>query len=373
MKHIRHGLGLILALLLIVCTIPSCSFEPVTIRSCGSGFYFDGDSGKTYKIKELNVTSQNNYFYLDDYFCSKSLGKEYKIKSGLSTVGSVYLAKKSDHYNKELFEFNVDALNSNILSITPDMNYVRVYSTEAGNSHELYIRIEERTLPLDLTLENVNIYTSEPIPVIYSGSACDINLILEGTNTLIAGNQKYTEQSFSQAVKDGALSQMEIRSIDDFRETIRTSSGFLGIDTAVFADSAIAAKDQSVLDGILKWEAGENGSRGLNGKPAIISRGGISIRGTGTLNAKGGDGYNGANANNSLFGTADGGKGGKGGSGVLCAGLLIMNGGKTVLQGGEGGKGGEPVGGLFGMTSGSKGADGKDGGASTVTYPRKIS
>ena len=155
-KGILIGIA-VLALITLIAIGLLGGFEEFQVYSCGSGFYFNRSAAITYKIKELGITSEENYFILDDYFVSNEYGTEYKIKGNIFNVGSVYLAKKSEYYNPEIYRFNLDTYDSEILTITPEMSYVEIYSSDPNKEHTLMVNVEKRDFPVDITLENVNI------------------------------------------------------------------------------------------------------------------------------------------------------------------------------------------------------------------------
>lgn len=371
-------------LLVTVLPICSCSKEELEIYSCGNAFYIN-QPNKTYTIKELGVTSNGNAFFVDGYFCSEELGDPYAIKDGWFNVGTVYLAKKSSFYDSTVHEFNLDNYNEPVINITEDMDYVRIYSSDENNKHCLYINIEPRELPLDLVLENVQIYTDYGIPVIFSQTYQDINLILKGKNKLSAGvSYNFTYKSFQERVND-EISVMEEKfyneyesakdAINNFPDGVM-SEGIVDHTYGHLINSADKALDafENVLQGTIDMVAGVDGVKGFDGIACIVHAGGISVNGTGSLSVYGGDGSTGEDAASSLLGTADGGPGGNGAPALCCARYLSLDPVQVQLHGGEGGEGGDPSEGGFGIfgSSGDKGSKGRKGVDYSIASPRMM-
>ena len=120
---------LICLLLVLALAIPfaGCSSEEIEVVSCGSGFYFNGD--KEYEVVELGTSTTGNSFYHEDYFYSERLGEKYTLKSGWFDTHDIYLAKKSEHYNSEVYRFDLADYHRSVLPIEPTMNYVEIFST----------------------------------------------------------------------------------------------------------------------------------------------------------------------------------------------------------------------------------------------------
>lgn len=376
MKTVLRVISLVLLISLMGITLSACSlFEKFTVYSCASGFYFNKSGDKTYKIEELDVESDGNYFYLEDYFYSESLGTEYKIKRGLFNVGSVYLAKKSDHYNEEVYTFDIAEYKDKYLKITPEMNYVEITSSTPDKAVATYIQIEERELPLDLTLNNVNIKAGWGIPALFVASKSDVNLILKGENSIEAVTPNDTLAALYQRLK-GTLSDAEELFYDTLRERQYLIDAWNGekasgdVTYHYFDMVSDLMKDgmDSIVGSFENLFEGKEGAQGMHGASAIVSPAGISVSGEGSLYAKGGSGASGGDAGVGIFGTSDGGDGGNGGSGFSCLQFLDIT-GNLNTEGGVGGQGGEAAKGL--MASGNKGAKGKDGLGVSVTNPKE--
>ena len=363
------------------------AFTEFEVYSCGSGFYFNRAVDWSYEIKELGVESDENYFYLEDYFVSEELGTEYDIKGNIFKVGSVYLAKKSDYYNPEVFEFDLDTYDSNVIVITPEMSYVEIYSNNPNVTHSLSISIEQRSLPVDITFKDVNIMSEDAIPVLFSAALTDINIKLVGKNTIKAGATSYTVKGLAEKITDGIFSFVE----QNFYESIKCVYDEMKfIDDAVDGNhnllriaSHYAMEVESLydvfvvntIDAAISLLGGSTGIEGAKGASAFMVPCGMSIGGTGTLSITGGDGGNGGSASESLLGTADGGNGGEGGAAISCATIVVSQGTKVLANGGKGGMGGEPSKsgfGLFNDSLGQTGAQGKVGEGYLGEIPRRV-
>jgi hypothetical protein len=359
--------------------LTSCGFEKFTVYSCGSGFYFNRSNDATYQIPDLDVESTGNYFYLPDYFCSEELGTEYKIKRGFFTVGSVYLAKKSDHYDEKIFNFDVWEYHDESIVITSDMYYVELTSSKPEEPANVYIQIEEREVPLDLTLNGVNICATSGTPVIFSSAIADINVILKGENELKVGPQRFTLEELVQYLQKEAISsqlKLHHKAMEEVNYAADALTGKIGSQAAAehyrnkVTNLLIGVGESwvGILEGVGEVFTGKEGVAGLDGVTAFVHPCGISFSGEGSVKLEGGGGRNGCDASASLFGSADGGDGGNGGSGICCGNYLDITGRVTLIGGGLG-QGGEPSKGLFG-SNGSRGNNGTEGVPAEVANPR---
>ena len=352
----------------------SCGGNKFQLYTCGSGFYFNRSEKRTFKIKDLDVKSTGNYFYLDDYFCSNQYGKDYKIKGFLGfTIGKVKLAKKSEIYNQEQFKYNVDELSSELI-ITKDMNYVELYSN-SGSKKNLFIVVEARDTALDLTLNNVNLCTTKAVPVIFSKCSADINLKIQGYCTLEAGKQKGTQgdlaamlKQIANGTKQGAEAlfyagineiKREFNALVDIYNNGLTSYLDYFEETCSMISDGLLTACETIWNGAGHVLMGKEGDTGIGGVATIMHLAGMSISGNGSLHVIGGAGSNGQNASNSLIGSADGGDGGSGGYGISTGNLLKII--EVRAEGGNPGQGGAPSKGLFGLigSSGSYGSSGR--------------
>ena len=383
-KGILIGIA-VLALITLIAIGLLGGFEEFQVYSCGSGFYFNRSAAITYKIKELGITSEENYFILDDYFVSNEYGTEYKIKGNIFNVGSVYLAKKSEYYNPEIYRFNLDTYNSEILTITPEMSYVEIYSSDPNKEHTLMVNVEKRDFPVDITLENVNIVSGGAVPVLFCSSITDINIILKGQNTLRAGKNSYTLQEFIEKVQSGALSFVEQQFYEDvkhvydelkFLQSTIDGNETFGDVSWHYAEQIFDAQlsfMENAFDAVVGVVTGVSGDQGATGATCVLVPMGISFNGNGTVTIIGGEGAKGGNASNSLIGKASGGKGGNGGVALSCNNIIISADTTVEANGGKGGYGGEPSKGGLGLlgSSGSKGAKGSDGESYIIVNRRR--
>lgn len=380
MKKLIKAIVIIILLLGIsgvVCYALFGGFSKFEVNSCGSGFYFNRSAKLSYTIKELDVKAESNYFYLEDYFYSEELGQEYTVKGRLLDVGKVYLAKKSEHYNPEKYVFDIANMDTYALTITKEMNYVEITSSSPAEEIDMYIHIESREIPLDLTLNNVNIRTEKGVPVIMSSAFTDINVILKGESSLKAGGKSVTLDELIDQIKNNKLSEQEKKYYDAVNELEYAKESLSGKNS--MADVSFHYFDKlnkysmksidKLLDGVSNVLGGKEGAEGADGSAAFIHPCGISFSGEGSLYLLGGAGGKGGSASVSLMGQADGGDGGNGGEGLVCGALLDLT-GNLEIEGGWGGSGGEPSKGLMG-SMGSTGRKGKNGESVSVANPRR--
>lgn len=375
----KRLIGVLLVLILVLVPLTGCAEEePLEVVSCGSGFYFNRSAEKTYVIEELGVESTGNYFYLADYFVSETLGTEYEIKDGWFKTGSVFLAKKSEHYDPIRHTFNVDEYNHRILAITPEMNYVGLYS-ESGETANVQIQIlAGRTTPLDLKLESVSLTAGEGLPVIFSAAVTDVNVILAGENEIVAAEQIYTVKELAERAQQQLFGDQEeafYEMLEDAKEEFANGTDAIGDDLIEGLSHYLSGLGEigkgvvdGIVDGVTDVISGAEGVAGAAGADAIVLPGGVSFSGEGTLSVTGGKGAAGSAATNSLMGDAKGGNGGAGGDALLANAYLDVSGGVSAT-GGDGGAGGAGSNGLF--SDGEQGDYGKSGLGLNVANERK--
>ena len=378
------SLAVVMLLLTVMLLITSCYEykEELKVYTCGSGFYINRDDNYNYYIDDLNVESNGNSFYLEDYFCSEEFGIPYAISDGIIDMGNVYLAKKDDYYNENIFDFDLDSYADCCIEITPEMNYVNIHSSNTEVSHELFIVIKPRDIPLDITFENVNICTKSAIPVFYSQAYVDVNIRLIGKNTFSTGNISQRSTSVWERLENG-LTEIENRFVSAYESAPSYIEGIsqkisnqtvLTTITSCYNSLTGLSIDlfTGLVNGMQNIFTGVEGSDGRNGVACFIHAGGVCFTGDGSLSTMGGSGENGYDAKDSMFGGADGGNGGMGGEGFVCKRLLIVSPSCLWSSGGKGGKGGDPSNGLWGIagSSGKQGSLGRDGKALVIAEPR---
>ena len=383
MKKSLKASAILVLIALILLMLSGCRVykEDFTVYDCGSGFYFNREDKFNYFISELDLESNGNYFCCEDYFYSEELGKKYTLTDGLFDIGYVYLAKKSDYYNETVYSFDVDSYDQDSILITADMDYVHIFS-ESGKSKELFIYVEPRDFPLDITLENVNLYTSSAVPVFLSGAKSAINIKLVGSNSFKAGSFGQRSSSNSDLLQNG-LTKIEnvfnssYDSLVDYIEGHPDYLSFSNFNQTTYSAIGRICKTSSNLienfiDGVFNFWGGEEGSEGIRGISCFMHLGGLSFYGDGSIYIEGGKGENGMDASNSLAGSANGGKGGQGGTGLICS-YFINHNEVAAISGGDGGKGGAPSKGLWGYagSSGEYGKEGAKGATTNITVPRR--
>ena len=244
------------------------------------------------------------------------------------------------------------------------------------------IKIENRTLPLELTLDGINITSVDGASTVISESFQDVMLIVKGENHINCSAQPYTVEEYARAVESGTSKYLN--AIKDTYDTLKNMSDAMKsgtwsvltgsarpMDAINSVASSFLAQEKAYFDkavnavsGVL---VGEDGVAGKDGSDAFVHFGALCIY-TPTafdqLFVTGGAGRRGTDASKyTVFGLANGGTGGSGGNGVKCE-TLIVYGSGAILNGGsgaEGGKNSEAYGGLFGnsMARGSASSGGK--------------
>lgn len=370
----KRCLSAIVCCILVSAVLVSTACNSTTrihpIRGAGSGFYVSASPDETYKIKELDAKSTGNYFVLEDYVVDAE-GKQYEVLNKKKTVGYINLKKKSEVYNSKKFEFNLDTFSSKIINITADMNYVEIYSSDPSIAREIYINVQLRDTPLDITLRNANIYTVKRMPVLYNGSQGDINLILEGENRIKAGSEDMTAEEYEQiraynAVED--IVTVVAVPILMYNRMKKTTNRL--IKNAIFTPNEFL--DKFVKEGEMAfemtkvwWESvegiiyGENGYAGLLGESSLVSIGNITVYGNGNLEVIGGDGGDGGDASKFAAFGAYGGRGGDSGHAVYCHGYYNFAGGSVKLKPGRPGVGGRGTAGINDDVNTMHGGDGR--------------
>lgn len=331
----------------------------VSVPCAGSSAFVSSSDGAPYKIKELNIVSENNLFTFDDYVGDKN-GTEYTVvNSRNDKIGVIKLSKKSEIYNPEIFEFNLDTYGFKTLIITEEMNYVNIYSSDPSVAKELFIMVQYRTEPLDITFNNVNIYTVNSMPVLFNPFDVDINIICKGTNTIQSGGilmsiEQYNEylNLNKQQIENGFLLVLA-------PEIVWCYGMYQALD--VYTNDSLSGFIQTFktkLDEMLSfvetyWSYVENavyGEKGADGFDGIstIQAFNVNFMGDGNLTLVGGNGGNGLDASLSLMGSR-GGDGGDAGPAIYCkTSINVMNSANyKILSGspGIGGKGSLGIGG----------------------------
>ncbi|MBR2377493.1 MAG: hypothetical protein IKA85_07000 [Clostridia bacterium] len=377
-KTLINVLAIVLIAFIVLTTLAK-GWTKFEVTTSASGFSINRSSNWSYSIDELGIKQKSNNFYLEDYFVSEELGEEYTIKGRFFPMGKVKLAKKSEHYNQQEYNFNLIEYHNRVITITENMNYVRIYSN-SGSTVCTYIRIEKRSTPVDIILENANILSAPGVPAICSVGICDVNIIARGNCSLQAGRQTFTVEDLKKMVKTNITDPLIRSHYEDltyvYNEIQYWNNGkdktfgeiyeHYGLQLANSLLSFTEGAFNFVVGGASMIIGGRKGDDGAAGSDTIIILGGLSVKCEGNLRVEGGRGGNGLNASNSLAGTADGGDGGNGGDGICCLSFITADTyGEDVLtiEGGAGGNGGEPSKGGFGLlgSSGSRGNQGRKG------------
>ena len=365
MKRFGSIIVCIAMIITLVASFASCTALDIDIYGCGSGLYLGGSDDYKYYIRALDATSDGACFVLEDYFYSEELGEKYEVHDEFFKVGETYLAKKSDYYDPQVYDINIDTYGSSCLTISSNMDYVHIYS-ESGEQKAIYIEVEPRDIPLDITFENVNICTPTDVPVVFSKTYQDINIKAVGRNTLQAGCVEDRHLTTLDKLKNG-LYEMEHRFACSLSETLDLladipDSVMSGDITDIIRRQVSASRKAifTAADDYYNFIVGKPGEDGVKGVTGFVHLGGVCLYGDGILTIVGGRGTKGGDASSSLGGASNGGNGGRGGTGISCARLITTDEERLSACGGSGGKGGAPSEGLFGLL-GSSGEYGREG------------
>ena len=362
------AIGVVLALCL--CLLTSCYPTKRVVQpiSAGSSVLMYGAMNETYKIKELDLVSENGAFFFEDYYVSDQ-GRSYEITKGSKVVASVCLASKSETYNQQVYEFNLDTYKEFGITITSEMDYVRIVSSSPDIVHDLVIIVDyERTKPCDIEFVNVNIQTSQYISVLTNYSLQPMNLKFTGENYFKAGMLTNVEEYYN------ALKQSEVgtalvqaatplaysgkyfqkRAIKVYLNTLIGNGTFEENFFSTTKDLVdIIDKGLTGLDTLLNNRKGEDG---FDGMATVVSFAPVYLYGEGKVTIIGGNGTNGEDARAGFVGSNDvsGGKGGDAGLAITAKVLVEYVGGGAFFSAGHAGSGGEGA----GFHGGSKGPSG---------------
>ena len=342
----------------------------VKFLTAGSSAFAYTNTGETYKIKELNLESQNGVFHFEDYYVSED-GQQYNVtnKKG-KVVSKINLAKKSETYNPQVYEFNIDTLELPGINITTDMNYVVIYSDDNSKSHDITVIIDpHRTTPCDIEFKNVNIQTSDYVSPVSNFSDQAVNIKMTGENYFKAGSFNNFEEYYasiqnSQDLFDktsGNITALafygyyfEVRAINVYFMSLTGKGDFVEEYKSVVRDSVTLIDTfLSSADNLLNNQAGQDG---YDGAAAISSLGPVYIYGSGNATLIGGNGTNGLDADTGVLGhnSVKGGDGGNGGCAILGEIVVENMSGSISMAAGSHGFGGNGAG-----NNPKKGADGK--------------
>lgn len=323
----------------------------VKVKFVGDIAYLDGLYGSNFIIEDLDIKSNGNLFYLGDYICHEN-GKTYNVlDSDNNIVSTIKLIEKDKIYEKKKLYIKLDEYEFKVLNVPLDVGEIHIIG-EKDIEKELSINVEYRTSPLDIYLENANIYTKERVPVIYNYSRIDINIYVEGDNSVKAGCE-YPSISDVELVRNEKINDdIEVAYYSPwimYWITMEgTISNILSIGSGEFAQEFKDNMEREYELTKIWWDSlyniliGYDGIDGLNGVPAIHSISGVSLRGTGNINIYGGNGADGGDASNLAVTGAKGGDGGDSGPALYVYSYInVMEGNYTILCGdvGLGGEG----------------------------------
>ena len=381
MKTIKKIAAFVLAL--FTCAVGAgCSDDTprkvVAVRGSGSAAFLSSMENTPFEIKALGIKSERNAFWFEDYVCSNE-GSMYEItNSKKKKIAQICLQEKSEAYTGSTQEIDLTQYAQTVLSVSPQVSYLKLVGD--GEPQELYIDVEYRTEPLEITLENVNLYTQKRMPVLYSYSDEDITIRSVGVNMLRAGNDDPTVEEYEAAMQEKAEENVDIalkgcwfvyyKAVEG---TLATFAEFKDGDVDGFATTFRSYMDETfeltktwfnAAKGLLE---GHDGIAGMHGAPALQAYRGITLCGDGELYVSGGDGGNGGNASDVAMHGAKGGDGGDSGSAAYCKTFINMLDGEYGLYSGKGGDGGYGTSGL-GDQGGDRGKNGKKSASINAVY-----
>lgn len=328
------------------------------VISAGSAFAVIGAGVDGLTVEGLEgVAVSDNLFYSEDYVVDGQNGTEYNICLKGKSVGTVKLSRKDS--SATLYEFNLATLTEAAIIITADMDRVRIYSDDPTREYNVTVFIDpERDSALDLTLCNVNISTTDASCAIANYSVKDVNIILEGVNTLRSGDalslQEY--QNLLRLVENAEAAY------DTIYPFVCATKRFKKMAVGVYVKSALGmgsfeenfnkttSEMVEILDkglqGLETLLNNQAGLKGLDGTSTVTSLGSVHISGAGSLTVYGGNAANGNYASHGFVGanSVKGGDGGNAGHAVMAKNILITATGRVSLVPGKSGIGGEGAG-----------------------------
>jgi hypothetical protein len=327
-------------------------------------------SGESYSIEgiengQLTYTGGKHVFFHPDYKVSDN-GDVYNILNSKGKhVGNVMLQKKSQMDMRAL-EIDLAEYQDELLKITSEHDYVRIYTSTPDVEHKLSIYVDDRNENLDLILDNVQIKAPDLSPALYSFSQSDINLTVLGNVTVKGGDNPFTVESIStiENLKEtvGAAAHAYHYCLSSAKKT--AMSIVLGIDYYAQMFAGVMAQQLETVkeawDKVETFIGGKDGATGLDGVAGIIITGDFNLvtNESTVFNVYGGNGGKGGDGTWALVELKNGGDGGNGGSAMVCENLATYNAGQINLFSGEGGEGGKA-----GYTALESGNDGRKGGS----------
>ncbi len=309
------------------------------VRAAGSCAFVSNTDGAPYKIQGLDITSNDNVFTFENYVADKN-GTKYEItnKKG-KTIGTICLSSKAQSEEGKM-TVDLPTYDQNILRIPQNVNAVTINGN--GTAKELYMHVETRQAPLDIYLNDVNIYTEYSMPVLFSYSPCDINIIVSGENTLTAGNSDPLAENLQALMDNKERDELILDVTSSFvmhyhcsaklQPTVilgETVDGLINgrldqrLQEWCNAWCERLAADISCLDSLFTWlydtVTDRAGVQGHQGASAVQTFGNVAVYGSGSLKIAAGNGGNGTDGKG--FGgliDASGGVGGDAGHAVSC-------------------------------------------------------
>ncbi|MBO6263505.1 MAG: hypothetical protein J6N93_04440 [Clostridia bacterium] len=394
---------IILVSVVIIVTAASCNGNgtpkrATPINHAGSAIFVGNVNDMPYTIPDLEVESDKNYFFLDEYVYDVN-GIPYNIyNSKNNLVGQIRLSKKSD-YEGDTISVNIDSYSQSVYYVDSTILELELYSTGTIKK-ELSIIILPRETTLRIILDNVHLYTRTSTPVIYNLSDTDIDVVCKGNSSIKSGCEHFSDDEKDAYYEimgyagDIISEQLEEISVLDVRAALNyviklkksamTSSTSIAFMVATYVVDKYAGRTNNngisggytefaikfmdkismsiveAMSGVKDKIYASSGAAGSDGVSAIITPAGISFSGDGHLTVTGGNGFQGGDASG-FIGRASGGRGGNGGNGIECHTVINLISGNCNFNGGKGGDGGNGNQYFdYQRINGAKGSKGKD-------------
>lgn len=326
----------------------------VSVKSTGSLAVVTTLDNAPYEIKELGIKSKDNILNLGDFVISEDFGKFYAITDCKGEkIAQVRLINKRNLLPEKSLVIDLKDYSYKAVIVEKDISDLYINGYENMPQKELFIWVKQRLDLLDIHLNNVNLYTSDMVPIIYNEGDNDININCTGNNFFTTGNDLPNKKE-----TEALISEEEMETIIDLTVPLylmlkNAKSGtikaigaglFKGKDGFIESYAASMEKSHELVkewgSAFLGFLAGNKGVNGIPGSPAIQSPGGVGIYGSGNITIIGGDGIDGGDAKGIGLTDTPGGKGGDGAPAIYSYIFINVADGKTILKSGNPGEGG---------------------------------
>ncbi len=365
-------------LIAVLCAMTACGgskLRKVTgVYGAGSSFYVMSHSGAPYRVDGIPASCNGNFITLEGYVRNRNGEPHDVLDSGGQRISSIRLVPEAEAFGGETFDIDVASYGADLLIVEKNVGKVRLWSS-VNDSVQISVIVEERDTPLMIALDHIYINTRRRVPFLISPNEADIVLSVTGDCSIMAGNVNMTDDEFQQyrqiveeiktlkktwtQIKHPGMSAIVLCYSFLCCSSERLSEG--GSSGAnSFVDEFIKFNDmvcddlQTTIDALHGLYYGDDGADGLDGAPAILTVGGLEIKGDGYLAIFGGNGADGFDGSFALGFGGDGGDGGDSGYAAFSQ-VVIDAAGVAEFARGIPGKGGKGGGGLGAGDSGSAG------------------